>query len=456
MKSKVLHKWVSIPVTVLLIFTIFTNFTALAQPTNYSEGFHHIFAVDKGAYHDQPIYIPIVTRNFTDQPIKVLVSGQDQATQLEETTKSYEVKTGIDIQYEGVEDFSETLNERLQSGNAPDLALFPNPGWLRDLVPLGYTIDLNNWFAPSYLQWQYDQSWLDMATMDGEMAGVWYKASIKSLVWYPKAAFEASGYITPTTWTEMINLTDQIVADGRTPWCIGNNSGPASGWPGTDWVEDIILRTVSPQDYDRWTQGEIQFASSEVHDAWQLMGDIWLTDEYVYGGTSAINTTSFSDAIDPLFETPPGCWLHRQANFIPIFFPDDAVIGVNVDYFQLPSIDPQYGNPVLIAGDIYSAFNDSPEIRNFVTYLTTGESVRMLVESGDVTSPHRDTSLDWYPTKVERGYARILMNADTIRFDGSDIMPTAVGAGTFWRGIVDYVYGVDLDTILAYIDASWP
>lgn len=118
--------------------------------------------------------------------------------------------------------------------------------------------------------------------------------------------------------------------------------------------------------------------------------------------------------------------------------------------------DPQYGDPALIAGDLYAVMADRPEVRLFVQYLTTGESVRYLVEQGGWLAPHKDVDLSWYPNGIDRGFAEIMLNADTIRFDGSDLMPGEVGTGTFWQGIVDYVNGVDLDTILAAIDASWP
>ena len=261
--------------------------------------------------------------------------------------------------------------------------------------------------------------------MNGQMAGVWYRASIKSLVWYPKADFVEAGYSIPTTWNEMIALSDQMISDNRTPWCLGIGSGPATGWIGTDWVEDIMLRTTTPENYDNWVNGELLFSSTVVSTAWQTMGDIWFDDDYVLGGRQAITTTFFLDAMNPMYEDPPGCWMHRQGLFIIQNIPDSAEFGIDVDYFYLPSIDSQYGDPVLIAGDIAAAFNDTAVIRDYVSYLTTGESVKFFVESGIYLSPHRDASLDWYP-ESSKGAAEILSNADTVRFDGSDLMPGAV------------------------------
>jgi alpha-glucoside transport system substrate-binding protein len=187
------------------------------------------------------------------------------------------------------------------------------------------------------------------------------------------------------------------------------------------------------------------------------MGEIWLNPDYVLGGTTSILTVPFGDSPLPLFDDPPGCFMHRQASFIVNFFPEDSVVGEDVDYFYLPPIDEaNYGKPVLGSGSILSLGKDTPAGRAAMEYLTTGESVKAEVEEGLFVAPQNDVPLDWYPTDALRGFAEILMNADTFRFDGSDLMPGAVGAGTFWTGIVEWVSGTDLDTVLANIDASWP
>jgi alpha-glucoside transport system substrate-binding protein len=326
---------------------------------------------------------------------------------------------------------------------------------LGDLVAGGYTYDLNGWFSPAYFQQQYEQSWLDMATMEGQMAGVWYKTNVKSLVWYPVPEFQNAGYQIPQTWTELLALSDQMAMDGRTPWCIGIESGPASGWVGTDWVEDIMLRTTTAQNYDLWVNGDLNFTSAQVRYAWQVMGSLWFNPNYVQGGTAAINSTFFGDAPLPMFDNPPGCWLHRQASFITDFFPEGVEYGQDYNYFPLPPIDAEQGKAVLIAGDLFGVFQDREEIRTFVQYLTTGESAKWWVQQGREVSPHKDADLSWYQA-LNRGAAQMVMDADVVRFDASDLMPAEVGAGSFWTGIVDYVNGVALDTVLANIDASWP
>ncbi len=381
----------------------------------------------------------------------------EDARRFEASMVSFEEETGIDIEYEGSGDFETLILVRVEGNDPPDIAAFPQPGLLSDFVNQGHVIDLNDWFEMDYLKGQYKQSWLDLATMNGQMSGVWYRANVKSLVWYPVPEFKEAGYEIPETWDEMIALSEQMVADGNVPWCIGIESSGATGWVATDWIEDIMLRTTSAENYDRWTRGELPFSSPEVKNAAQIMGEIWLNSDYVLGGTSAILTTPFGDAPTPMFDDPPSCWLHRQASFIPAFFPDDVVVGEDVDFFYLPPIKPdEYPKPVLGAGDLFAAFNDRPEVREVVKYLTTGESTKAWLQSGGFVSPHEDTPLDWYPTETDRKYAEILSGASVFRFDGSDLMPGAVGAGSFWQGMVDYVNGEDLDSVLNKIDESWP
>ncbi len=219
-----------------------------------------------------------------------------------------------------------------------------------------------------------------------------------------------------------------------------------------------MLRTQPAELYDQWVAGDLPFNSPEVKNAAEIMGEIWFNNDYVYGGTPAILTLPFGDAPNPMFDDPPGCFLHRQASFIPAFFPEDVEIGVDVDFFYLPPIDPAYPQPVLVAGDLMGAFTDRPEVRQVMEYLTTGASTRGWLEQGGFVSPHNDSSLDWYPTEVDRGYAEILAGASVTRFDASDLMPGAVGAGSFWTGMVDFVAagGENLDEIMAEIDTTFP
>jgi alpha-glucoside transport system substrate-binding protein len=253
----------------------------------------------------------------------------------------------------------------------------------------------------------------------------------------------------------MKTLMDQMVTDGITPWCIGIESGDATGWVATDWMEDIMLRTTSLENYDKWTRGELAFTSPEVKKAAETMADIW-QDKYVYGGRQQIVATSFQNAPTPMFDNPPKCWMHRQGNFVTSFFPTTAVAGTDYAFFYLPPIDEQYGKPVLFAGDIMTAFRDAPEVRAVMQWFTTFEGVKGWAAAGGALAPHNDSDPNVYSNDVDKGVAQILLDASSVRFDGSDLMPGAVGSGTFWRGMTRFVSGqATLDQALEEIQAGW-
>ena len=381
-----------------------------------------------------------------------------------ENVRAFEELTGIDIQYESSKQFEATIATRVDAGNTPDIVDFPQPGLLGNFAGADELVDLGTYLSPEYMQGQYLQSWIDMGTKPGKdgqpyLAGIWERVNVKSLVWYPKKVFDEAGYQVPTTWDELLALQDMIVADGDTPWCIGIESGAATGWPATDWVEEMMLRTNSLEDYDNWTTGKLKFDSPQVRKAVETVGSIWLNDDMVYGGTKAIVSTSFGDAPAPMFAEPPKCWLHKQGNFITSFFPKDRelVPGVDYDFFYLPGIDPAYGKPALVGGDIWSAFSDRPEVRAVMAWFTRGEHLKTWLASGGTISPHKDAELDWYGNEIDKGVAEILAGATSVRFDGSDLMPGEVGAGSFWKEMTAWVSGSeDLGTALENIDASWP
>ncbi len=378
----------------------------------------------------------------------------------------FEGWTGIDIQYTGSKEFEAAIRASVEANAAPDVVDFPQPGLLKDIVQQGKVVDISTFMNADWLKQNYKQSWLDMAQItgaDGKVitAGVWNRNNGKDEVFYPKAAWDAAGYTVPTTWDELIALSDQIVKDGATPWCIGIESGAATGWAATDWIETIMLRTTSLENYDNWSfpadpAKRLPFTSPEVKNAALKMADIWFKEGYVNGGRESIAGTNFGDAPKPMFENPPKCYLHKQGNFITSFFGDN-VTPADYDFFYLPPIDPQYGKPFEVAGDIYALLNDRPESRAVVDFFSRGESVKTWLQAGGTLAPMNDVKPEWYTNEVERKIAKLISEADSVRFDGSDLMPGAVGSGSFWKGMTDWVSGTaDLDTVLKEIDAAWP
>ncbi|MEL7353367.1 MAG: ABC transporter substrate-binding protein [Cyanobacteria bacterium P01_A01_bin.116] len=380
----------------------------------------------------------------------------EQQENLEKALAPFEEETGIDVLYEGTDAFATLLPVKVEAGDAPDLAMFPQPGLMADFAREGKLIPLSSFIEPTTLQAAYPETWLTLAKVDSEAYALWYRASVKSLVWYSPAAFEAGNYEIPTTWEGLIELSDQIIADGATPWCIGLESGDATGWPGTDWVEDIMLRTAGPDAYDQWVTHKIPFNDPQVVTAFEEFGKILQNSEYVSGGAVGALSTPFGDSPQGLFNDPPSCYLHRQANFIQTFLGEEQTPGTSYDVFALPPIDEAIGNPILVAGDAFAMFNDTPEARALMAYLATPTPHEIWAGLGGFISPHKAVSPEAYPDPVSQKIAQILTDAEAIRFDGSDMMPGSVGTGTFWSGVVEFAVGEPAENVTEEIEASWP
>jgi alpha-glucoside transport system substrate-binding protein len=391
-----------------------------------------------------------------------------EADNFEGNFAEFEERTGIDINYEGVTDYTTVLNVRVEGDDAPDIAQVAQPGLMRSFQADGHLVNLSDFLDVEQLREDYIESFIDLASVDGDLYGLYYKADLKSIVWYPNAAFEEAGYEIPETWEDLTALMDQIKADGGTPWCVTQEHGEATGWVTTDWVEDVLLRTAPIETYDAWVAHEIPFDDPAVVNATNIVGEIFFGEGNVYGGPTAINATFVGDAQNPMFaEGGPECWLHKQAAWIPSFWPADESTdpptplftpGEDSSFFYLPPIDEEYGRPVLGGGDMLVMFEDRPEVRAVMEFFATPEAAEHWTQAGGFVSPNKEVPQDWYTTYPSSGLAEILAEADALRFDASDTMPADVGAGTFWSGMVEWIAsnGENTEEVLAEIEASWP
>jgi alpha-glucoside transport system substrate-binding protein len=339
--------------------------------------------------------------------------------------------------------------------------LLPQPGAVVDQAASGNAISLEDLgFDIAELEATFGEYFLSLGEFEGEHYGLPTNINLKSMIWYPKDDFDAAGYAVPTTFDELIALSDQILADGSTPWCVGFESGGATGWPATDWMEDIMLRTAGPDTYDQWVSHEIPFNDPSVAAAAEVFGQVMFTDGYVLGGAENTPAVAFGDAPAPMFDSPPGCWLHRQASFINAFFPEGTEAGVDYDWFPFPPIDQE---GTLFAGELAVTFRDAPEVRDFLDrFMSTDVQCAMGGQVGSSRiSPNVDVGPDCYANPILADASEVLTAAlagGTGRFDASDMMPPAVGSGSFWTGMVEYLQGGpdSLSGILDEIEASWP
>ncbi|MGC9529194.1 MAG: ABC transporter substrate-binding protein [Candidatus Bipolaricaulaceae bacterium] len=383
--------------------------------------------------------------------IAVVWSGQELEA-FEATIAKFEQDTGIDVTIEPVgRDLPTVLITRVQAGNPPDVAALPNPGQMKELVAQGVLVPLDNYIKLD----QQPKGFLDLTTVDGHVYGIFLDADVKSLVWYNPKAFAAQGYEVPETWDELIALSDKIVADGGVPWSIGLESGAASGWPGTDWLEDLMLRICGPEIYDLWVNHEISWLNPCVQAVWNAFGEIALNEDYVYGGIPGELSTNFGDAANPLFTDPPGAYMHRQATFMQSFIQDanpDLVPGEDYDVFLFPPMGPGLPTPILGSGDLVGVFNDAPESQALIEYLSSAEAQEIFCSRLGKLAVNNTIDPNIYDNPITRKAYGFLKEAEIFRFDASDLMPASVGSGAFWTELMSFVNGKPLDQVLNRIE----
>ncbi len=369
------------------------------------------------------------------------VWGGSELDSFRAMVKPFEQRTGITVQYEGTRDLGAVLTSRIQGGHPPDIAALPGPGQIaelaraRALVPLAGVVD-----AKSMAQ-EYARTWIDLGSVGGTLYSVFIKTALKGLVWYDPAALRAAGYRVPATWDALLALTRRIAAGGTRPWCIGLESGAASGWPATDWIEVLLLRAAGPAVYERWYLHKIPWTDPAIRTAWERFGTIATNPAYVYGGTQAVLATNFAEAPFPMLAVPPRCYLHLQATFIEDFLRKQypaARPGADLDFFPVPAIDPHFAGAVEVAGDLVGMFRDTPASRALMRYLVTAEAQAIWVRRGGALSPNRKVRLADYPDPLSRRAAGILVAAPVARFDASDMMPQAMQSA-FYKAALEYV-----------------
>lgn len=370
-------------------------------------------------------------------------------------TKPFMDKTGVKVDFEGTRDLDAVLTTRVAAGNPPDLAALPGPGKMAEFARQGKMVDLSSVLDMAAMKKSYAKGWLDLGSVDGKLVGIFTKASLKGLVWYDPKNLKAAGIQVPTTWDQLISTSQSIAAKGTTPWAVGVESGAASGWTGTDWLENIFLRMYGPAKYMDWYNGKLPWTSPEVKSAWQAWGRIVADPKMTYGGSQYELSTNFGTAFTPLFESPPKAYFHFQATFIQSFiqkqYPDLKPVE-DFAFFGFPRIDSKYAKAVEIAGDLFGMFKNTPQSAAFINYVTTAQAQDFWVKPANGISPNRDVPLSDYPDPLSKSAAQILTSADIAVFDASDMMPSQMNTA-FWSAIMSYLSNPDqLDSILANLD----
>jgi len=398
------------------------------------------------------------TTNAGSVKVMATWTGAEQASFMA-VMKPFTDSTGITIQYEASRDQDALLTTRVAAGNPPDLAAAPSPTLLTNFAKTGKVIALNNVVDMTALQSQYSPGWITLGEPlnDGKLYEVYSWVSLKGLIWYDPKNFQSKGYNIPNSWDSLLNLQSTIKSSGTTPWCIALESGAASGWPGSDWVKEIVLSQSGPTVYDNWWQGKQKWSSPEIKLAWQTWGTILgANDSNVYGGSKNMVATNFGDGGTPMFQSPPKCYMHNQASFITSFFQSaNASLQPVTDFnfFPLPDITSQYAGAHVVAGDAWSMFHNTPQAQQMLKYLQTAAAQAIWVKRGGKISPNNQVSLDSYPDPLSKSTAQILVATKIAKYDAGDLMPADM-KNAYWSAVLQFAQDQSkLDSILANLDS---
>jgi alpha-glucoside transport system substrate-binding protein len=385
----------------------------------------------------------------------------------------YNAENGTDITFVGSPGFEQQLRIRVDGGNPPAVAFVPQPGSICEFADTGALVSLGDMgFDIAEMEANHSKFWMDLGLCDdGEYYGIPWFPNYKSIVFYNTAVFDSEGYSPPATYEDMVALSERMVSDGYTPWCMGFGSGDATGWPGTDWLEDIVVRMHGGEVYDQWWRHDIPFNDPRIVAAFDKFGEIMFGDGFVIGGPENVAGITFQDSPLPMFGDPPGCVMLKQGSFISNFFPE-GVTEDDWDVFPFPTIDGNTG--AMGGGDTIIVFQDDPAIVEIikdwispewqcVLASSTGGGVSQYgghgVEGVERLPGHKDVDPNCYETDSSRAFAEAIttaLGANTFVFDASDLMPPAVGQGSFWEGMVNWTRGTSSQQVADAIEASWP
>jgi alpha-glucoside transport system substrate-binding protein len=367
---------------------------------------------------------------------------------------------GYTINWQNVDDINSLIMTRIQAQDTPDIALIPQPGVVGDIVDRGAGFPLDDVVDMAALEESMVPGTLDSGTVEDQLYGLLVSMNVKSLVFYNRQAWEEAGYEAPQSIDELNELTEQIKADGGTPWCMGIEDGAATGWPATDWFEDLVMRYGGADGYNQWVTHEVPFDSDFVREAGAEFEELMFTEGNVLGGREAITSTNFGTAGNPMFDDPePSCWLYKQGSFITGFFPEavTADLDANVGVFGFPPVEAGGENPVLGGGDLAVMMDDSESTQAVMALMAEADLGEEAAPNSSFISPHKTFDVSLYPDELTRSYAEVAYSSTAFLFDGSDQMPGEVGAGSFWEEMTSWIGGEqDLDTTLTNIDESWP
>jgi alpha-glucoside transport system substrate-binding protein len=376
--------------------------------------------------------------------------GGDEEKAFLQMVAPWEQQTGAKVKYTGTRDINTVLTTGVASGVLPDLAGLPGPGQMAEFAKSGRLIALDNVLDTATYTKDTAPALADLGKSDGKIYGVFIKAAVKGLIWYSPKVHDYSS-AAPKTWDDLMAQGKANQGQAKAVWCLGVESGAASGWPGTDWIEDLVLRTAGPKTYTDWYSGKIKWSDPAIKKAFAL----YATDVVgnTFGGGHNAVATNFGNAGDPLFANPPGCEFLHQASFITGFSQFKShKSGTDYNFFPFPDVDPQYAGAVEGAGDLFGMFHDTAAAKSLMKYLVSAPAQDIWVKIGGALSANKNATS--YPDEISKRSAQILADAKSFVFDASDLMPTAMN-DAFWKAMVALTNGSKtVDQVLSDLDAA--
>ena len=404
--------------------------------------------------------------DLSGQTVKISggITGSE-ADLLNQSFTQFTADTGIKVEYTGDKSFEGNIVTKVTGGSAPDIAIVPQPGLLKTLVGTGDVKKASDTVSANVDKY-WSKDWKTYGTVDGTFYAAPMLANVKGYVWYSPAKFKEWGVSVPKTWDDLLTLTKTIQQKtGQAPWCAGFASGDASGWPGTDWIEDLVLRQSGPDVYDQWVAGTVKFTDAPIKSAFDAVGQILLNPQYVnagFGDVKSINSTAFADVAAKVADG--SCAMTHQASFLSSNFldvktasgqtPKVAPDG-DVYAFILPGIT-EGAQSVEAGGEFVASFSDSAAVQKVLEYMSSPDFANARVKLGGVILANKGADPSLASSAFLTDAMKTLQDQNTVvRFDASDLMPATVGSGSFWKGMVSWIDGKPTDQVLSDIQAGY-
>jgi alpha-glucoside transport system substrate-binding protein len=383
-----------------------------------------------------------------------VLSG-DQLTAYLGTFAPFEQATGIKINYEATRDINAVLQTRLAGGNPPDVVSNPSAGQMRALAGKGDLVALDDIVDTNAVKQDFPSGLVNLASVDGKLYGLFFNSAVNNLVWYDPQHYQ--GPKPADTLDQLLSYATEQAGQGKAPFCVGLESGAASGWPGAGWIEQLVLTQSGGEAFDRWVRGELPWTSPEVRKAFETFGSIVNDPKMVAGGRTAALTTSFDKSPQGLVAKKPGCSLTVQADFLGNLLAS-AVPGVkpvqDIDFYQFPAGASGGPKPVITSGEMIGVLKKTPQTEAMMRYLASPAFGAMVAGTGQWISANQHTEASAYTTPLSKKAAQVYADAKLVRYTAQNSMPLELSQA-FLQAVIGYVEKpASLDQQLAKLDKA--